>query len=57
VPAAGVTGDAALTAELQDFAKQQIAPYKYPRLIEYVDTLPRTSTGKIQRYVLRAQGR
>ena len=40
-------------AELQAFAKQAIAPYKYPREIEFVDTLPRTATGKIQRYRLR----
>ncbi len=50
----GVTGDAALVAELQAFAKAGIAPYKYPRAIEFVTTLPRTSTGKIQRFVLRA---
>jgi 2-aminobenzoate-CoA ligase len=42
-----------LVAELQEFTKGQIAPYKYPRLVEFVDQLPRTSTGKIQRYVLR----
>jgi 2-aminobenzoate-CoA ligase len=40
-------------AELQDFAKQAIAPYKYPRSVEFVDALPRTATGKIQRYRLR----
>ena len=40
-------------AELQAFAKQTIAPYKYPREIEFVDALPRTATGKIQRYRLR----
>jgi len=40
-------------AELQAFAKQAIAPYKYPREIEFVDALPRTATGKIQRYRLR----
>jgi 2-aminobenzoate-CoA ligase len=42
-----------LVAELQEFTKGQIAPYKYPRLVEFVDQLPRTSTGKVQRYVLR----
>lgn len=41
---------------LQDYVKQQIAPYKYPRVIEFVDTLPRTSTGKLQRFRLREQG-
>jgi 2-aminobenzoate-CoA ligase len=40
-------------AELQDFTKQVIAPYKYPRSIEFVDSLPRTLTGKVQRYLLR----
>jgi 2-aminobenzoate-CoA ligase len=49
----GVAGDAAKVAELQEFAKQRIAPYKYPRSIEFVAALPRTSTGKVQRYRLR----
>jgi 2-aminobenzoate-CoA ligase len=49
----GIAGTAELVAELQDRAKQQIAPYKYPRAIEFVDSLPRTTTGKVQRYVLR----
>ena len=40
--------------ELQDFAKAEIAPYKYPRAIEFVDALPRTATGKLQRHRLRA---
>jgi 2-aminobenzoate-CoA ligase len=43
----------AKAAELQEFAKQVIAPYKYPREIEFVAALPRTATGKIQRYRLR----
>lgn len=38
---------------LQDHVKATIAPYKYPRAIEFVDTLPRTQTGKLQRFVLR----
>ncbi|MDQ3547484.1 MAG: AMP-binding protein [Chloroflexota bacterium] len=42
-----------LAKELQDFVKAQIAPYKYPRRIEFVDVLPRTETGKLQRFVLR----
>jgi 2-aminobenzoate-CoA ligase len=41
------------TAELQDFVKRTIAPYKYPRSIEFVAALPRTPTGKLQRYRLR----
>jgi 2-aminobenzoate-CoA ligase len=49
----GVVGDAAKVAELQDFVKQRIAPYKYPRSVEFVAELPRTSTGKVQRYRLR----
>ena len=40
---------------LQDFVKQEIAPYKYPRRITFVDELPRTNTGKLQRFVLREQ--
>jgi 2-aminobenzoate-CoA ligase len=47
------TGDAALARELQDFVKSQIAPYKYPRAIEFTDALPRTETGKPQRFKLR----
>ncbi len=51
----GRAGDEQLRHELQEFVKASIAPYKYPRAIEFVPTLPRTSTGKIQRYVLRNQ--
>jgi 2-aminobenzoate-CoA ligase len=40
-------------AELQDFTKQSIAPYKYPRVVEFVTELPKTITGKTQRYRLR----
>jgi 2-aminobenzoate-CoA ligase len=43
--------------ELQDFVKTQIAPYKYPRAVEFVDALPRTETGKVQRFKLREQER
>jgi len=42
-----------LVSELQDFTKQSIAPYKYPRAIEFVDSLPKTLTGKLQRFALR----
>ncbi len=49
----GFTGDAALTLALQDYVKAAIAPYKYPRAIEYVGALPRTQTGKLQRFELR----
>ncbi|NIH80987.1 AMP-binding protein [Amycolatopsis viridis] len=48
-----VAGDADLVAELQRFVKQRIAPYKYPRAIEFVDGLPRSATGKLQRFKLR----
>ncbi len=41
--------------ELQDLVKQRIAPYKYPRAIEFVGSLPRTNTGKLQRFKLREQ--
>jgi 2-aminobenzoate-CoA ligase len=43
----------AMAAELQEHVKRSIAPYKYPRLIEFVDALPRTGTGKLQRFKLR----
>ena len=46
---------AALVAELQDFVKARIAPYKYPRAIEFVAELPRTQTGKLQRFKLRTE--
>ncbi len=47
------TPDAPTITQLQDFVKQTIAPYKYPRAITFVDTLPRTETGKLQRFKLR----
>ncbi len=43
----------ATEAELQAFVKDQLAPYKYPRFIEFIDALPKTATGKIQRFRLR----
>jgi 2-aminobenzoate-CoA ligase len=49
----GVEASNGLLKELQDFVKQNIAPYKYPRAIEFRDSLPRTQTGKLQRFVLR----
>jgi 2-aminobenzoate-CoA ligase len=51
----GVHGDAALVRELQDFVKAEIAPYKYPRAIVFADALPRTDTGKLQRFRLRQE--
>jgi 2-aminobenzoate-CoA ligase len=50
---AGAVPDAGTAAALQSFVKATIAPYKYPRAIEFVDALPRTETGKLQRYILR----
>jgi len=44
-----------LQRALQDHVKAEIAPYKYPRSIEFVQSLPRTGTGKLQRFVLRQQ--
>jgi 2-aminobenzoate-CoA ligase len=41
---------------LQAFVKQNLAPYKYPRAIEFVTGLPRSATGKLQRHVLRERG-
>lgn len=45
----------ALRAELKDFVKQRLAPYKYPRFMDFVAELPKTATGKIQRFRLREQ--
>jgi 2-aminobenzoate-CoA ligase len=49
----GHEGNPAMTAELQDFVKRTIAPYKYPRAIEYLPSLPRSEVGKLQRFRLR----
>jgi 2-aminobenzoate-CoA ligase len=49
----GFAPDAALTRTLQDYVKASVAPYKYPRAVEYVANLPRTETGKLQRFELR----
>jgi len=49
----GHDGSPVLVKELQDFVKSRIAPYKYPRAIEFVEALPRTTTGKLQRFRLR----
>ena len=47
-------GKEATTEELQDYVKSKLAPYKYPRWIEFASELPKTATGKIQRFKLRA---
>ncbi|MDP9935525.1 2-aminobenzoate-CoA ligase [Paenarthrobacter nicotinovorans] len=49
----GVTGDAAKRKEIQDFVKQTIAPYKYPRDVRFVAELPRNPSGKLQHFKLR----
>ncbi|QTN24758.1 AMP-binding protein [Rhizobacter sp. AJA081-3] len=49
----GIEPTDALVRELQDFVKQTVAPYKYPRAIEFRTALPRTETGKLQRFRLR----
>lgn len=49
----GARANDLLAAELQDFVKSRVAPYKYPRKIVFLDELPKTSTGKIQRFKLR----
>jgi 2-aminobenzoate-CoA ligase len=49
----GFSGDAAMTKTLQEFVKAEVAPYKYPRAVEYVTSLPKTDTGKLQRFRLR----
>jgi len=53
VLAPGYAADAAMVKILQDHAKATIAPYKYPREIVFADTLPKTATGKLQRFALR----
>ena len=53
VLAEGAARSEALAQELQRFVKGEIAPYKYPRRVEFLDALPRTATGKLQRYRLR----
>ncbi len=50
----GVTADAALDGELKAFVKEAVGVWKYPRWIDFVDELPKTATGKIQRFRLRA---
>ncbi|WP_342120860.1 benzoate-CoA ligase family protein [Pseudoduganella sp. OTU4001] len=50
----GFEPSAELTVQLQDFVKEQIAPYKYPRAIRFLSSLPRTETGKLQRFKLRS---
>ncbi|MFB3099217.1 MAG: AMP-binding protein, partial [Acidimicrobiia bacterium] len=54
VLAEGIVGDDDCTKRLQDHVKATIAPYKYPRSVRFIDALPKTQTGKIQRFRLRS---
>jgi len=54
VLAAGAHGSADLAKALQQFVREQLAEYKRPRWVEFVEELPKTATGKIQRFRLRA---
>lgn len=49
----GVAGDAAKVREIQDHVKSQLAPFKYPRDVRFIDALPRNRSGKLQHFVLR----
>jgi 2-aminobenzoate-CoA ligase len=49
----GYTQGDELVAQLQDFVKNSVAPYKYPRTIVFLKSLPRTETGKLKRFELR----
>ena len=51
----GVAGDETKARELQEHVKRVTAPYKYPRAIEFRNTLPRTETGKLQRFRLKQE--
>jgi 2-aminobenzoate-CoA ligase len=57
VAAPGVEPDAALATALQEHVKNAIAPYKYPRAIEFIERLPKTETGKLRRTELRQMAR
>ncbi len=57
VPNVGHEAGDALEAELREYVKQELAPYKYPRWIEFIDQLPKGPTGKVLRYKLRASQR
>jgi 2-aminobenzoate-CoA ligase len=52
---AGFDASAELAVQLQEFVKAQIAPYKYPRSVKFLNALPRTETGKLQRFKLRSE--
>ena len=50
----GVAGDEDTAKRLQDHVKATIAPYKYPRSVKFIKALPKTQTGKVQRFKLRS---
>jgi acetyl-CoA synthetase len=52
----GQSPSAALEASLQDHVRKYLAPYEYPKVIEFIDALPMTTTGKVQRRLLRQRG-
>jgi acyl-coenzyme A synthetase/AMP-(fatty) acid ligase len=56
VPRAGVDGTPELARELQEFVRSKLADYKRPRWVEFVPELPKTATGKTQRFKLRERG-
>ncbi|HOQ13550.1 MAG TPA: acetyl-CoA synthetase, partial [Bacillota bacterium] len=49
----GTVGTEELKTEIQNYVKEHTAPYKYPRIVEFVDELPKTISGKIRRGVIR----
>jgi len=57
VTRSGDDGDAGLAQELKQQVKQKFAAHAYPRTVHFVDALPKTSSGKVQRFVLRQQRR
>ncbi len=57
VLAEGIEPTDALVQELQDYVKAQIAPYKYPRAVHFIEALPKTATGKVQRFRLREEAK
>jgi acyl-coenzyme A synthetase/AMP-(fatty) acid ligase len=52
----GYTASDELAGELQDHVRRQTAPYKYPRVVEFADELPKTASGKVRRALLRERG-
>jgi acyl-coenzyme A synthetase/AMP-(fatty) acid ligase len=57
VPRTGAEAGPELAEDLKQFVRARLLPHKYPRLIEFIDALPRTATGKIRRHILREWAR